>query len=128
MCRAVEVSRSGYYVFKTRPKSQNRINNEKLLIEIRRLFWDNNRNYGSPRIWDQLRNKESIICSQNRIARLMHGNDIAAIHRCKFKATTDSKHSYAVWPNLLNRNFIVAQLNIAWVSDITYVWTYEDWL
>jgi hypothetical protein len=36
MCRAVEVSESGYPAFKNRPKSKNRINNEKLLIEIRR--------------------------------------------------------------------------------------------
>jgi transposase InsO family protein len=128
MCRAVEVSGSGYYAFKNRPKSLNRINNDNLLIEIRRVFWDNNRNYGSPRIWDQLRNKENIPCSINRIARLMRGNDIVAIHRRKFKATTNSKHSYPVWPNLLNRNFIVAQPNNAWVSDITYIWTYEGWL
>lgn len=58
MCRAVEVSGSGYYAFKNRSKSLNRINNHNLLIEIRRVFWDNNRNYGSPRIWNQLRNKE----------------------------------------------------------------------
>ena len=128
MCRAVDVSGSGYHAFKTRPKSQNRINNDNLLIEIRRVFWDNNRNYGSPRVWDQLRNKENIICSQNRVARLMRGNDIVAIHRRKFKATTNSKHSYSVWPNLLNRNFIVARPNSVWVSDITYIWTFEGWL
>jgi putative transposase len=106
----------------------NRINNDKLLIEIRRVFWDNNRNYGSPRVWDWLRNKESIICSQNRVARLMHANNIIAVHKRRFKATTDSKHAYPVWPNLLNRNFIVARPNNVWVSDITYIWTYEGWL
>jgi transposase InsO family protein len=58
----------------------------------------------------------------------MHGNDIVAIQRCKFKATTNSKHSYAVWPNLLNRNFVVSRLNSIWVSEITYIWTLEGWL
>jgi transposase InsO family protein len=128
MCRAVDVSGSGYYAFKTRPKSQNRIKNDKLLIEIRRVFWDNNRNYGSPRVWDHLRNKEQIPCSVNRVARLMRCNGIIAIQRRKFKATTDSKHSYAVWPNLLNSNFIVARPNSVWVTDITYIWTLEGWL
>ncbi len=128
MCRAVEVSKSGYYAFKTRHKSQNRINNDKLLIEIRRVFWDNNRNYGSPRVWDQLRNKENIICSQNRVALLMQSNSIAAIQRRKFRVTTNSKHNYPVWPNLLNRNFIVPRPNSVWVSDITYIWTLEGWL
>lgn len=128
MCRAVEVSRSGYYAFKTRPKSQNRVNNDNLLIEIRRVFWDNNRNYGSPRIWDQLRNKEQIPCSLNRVARLMHCNDIAAIHKRKFRVTTNSKHNYPVWPNVLNRVFSVSRPNTAWVTDITYIWTNEGWL
>jgi transposase InsO family protein len=128
MCRAVDVSASGYHAFKNRPKSLNRISNDNLLIDIRRVFWDNNRNYGSPRIWDQLRNKEQIPCSLNRVARLMRDNSIAAIHRRKFRVTTNSKHSYPVWPNLLNRNFIVARPNSIWVADITYVWTLEGWL
>lgn len=71
MCRALEVSRSGYYAFKTRPKSQNRIDNEKLLIEINRVFRANDRNYGSPRIWDQLHTKEHRRCSLNRVARII---------------------------------------------------------
>ncbi len=128
MCRAVEVSRSGYHAFKNRPKSQSRLNNEKLLIEIRRVFWDNDRNYGSPRIWNQLRNGEQIYCSLNRVARLMHCNGIVAIQRRKFRVTTNSKHNYPVWANLLNRNFIVARPNSVWVSDITYIWTFEGWL
>lgn len=128
MCRAVDISRSGYYEFKARPKSQNRLNNDKLLIEIRRVFWDNNRNYGSPRIWDQLRNKEYIPCSVNRVARLMRGNDIIAIQKRKFRATTNSKHNYPVWPNVLNRVFTVTKPNVIWVSDITYIWTLEGWL
>jgi len=41
MCQAVEMSRIGYYAFETSTKSQNRINNDNLLIEINRVFWDN---------------------------------------------------------------------------------------
>ncbi len=40
-----------------------------MLIEIRRVLWDNKRNYGSLRIWNQLRNEKSFICSVNRVAR-----------------------------------------------------------
>ncbi len=128
MCRAVEVSRSGYYDYKSRPKSQNRVNNDKLLIEIRRVFWDNDRSYGSPRIWNELRNKEQIPCSLNRVARLMHCGDMFAIQKRKFKATTDSRHNYPLWPNILCRNFTVERPNSVWVSDITYIWTFEGWL
>ena len=128
MCRALEVSRSGYYAYKNRPKSQRRIDNEKLLIEIRRIFLDNDSNYGSPRIWDQLRNKEHVRCSENRVARIMRANAIAAVQKRKFRVTTNSKHNYPVWPNVLNRDFEVERPNAVWVSDITYVWTFEGWL
>ena len=128
MCRAVEVSRSGYHAFKKRPKSQNRVNNEKLLIEIRRVFWDNNRNYGSPRVWNELRNKEQIPCSLNRVARLMRVDGIIAVQKRKFRVTTNSKHNYPVWPNILCRNFSIDRPNVVWVTDITYIWTFEGWL
>jgi len=128
MCHALDVSRSGYYAFKARPKSRNRIDNEKLLIEIKRVFWENDRNYGSPRIWDQLHHKEHMRCSENRVARVMCCNGIVAVQKRKFRVTTNSNHGYSVWPNILNRNFVVEKPNAVWVSDITYVWTFEGWL
>jgi len=128
MCRALDVSRSGYYAFKSRPKSRQSVENEKLLIEIRRAFLDNNSNYGSPRIWNQLNNVERIRCSENRVARVMREAGIVAVQKRKFRVTTDSKHDHPVWSNVLNRNFAVEKPNAVWVSDITYVWTFEGWL
>ena len=94
MCRALEVSRSGYYAFKKRPKSQQRGDNEALLIEIRRVFLENKENYGSPRIWHELNNVEHTPCSENRVARLMRVKGIVAVQKKKFRLTTDSKHGY----------------------------------
>jgi len=128
MCRALGVSRSGYYAFKKRPKSLQRLENEKLLIEIRRVFVENQSNYGSPRIWNQLNNVEHIRCSENRVARVMQTAGIVAAQKRKFRVTTNSKHAYPVWPNVLNRNFVVEKPNTVWVSDITYIWTLEGWL
>ncbi len=128
MCRALDVSRSGYYAFKKRPKSRGRVENEKLLIEIRRVFLDNNSNYGSPRVWNQLNNVELIRCSENRVARVMQRAGIITIQKRKFRLTTNSKHDYPVWPNILNRNFVADKPNAVWVSDITYIWTFEGWL
>ena len=42
--------------------------------------------------------------------------------------TTDSRHGYAVAPNLLARQFDVAKPDEVWVGDISYVWTAEGWL
>ena len=128
MCRALEVSRSGYYAYKKRPKSQGRIRNEALLIEIRRVFLDNNSNYGSPRIWNDLNNVQGIRCSGNRVAKVMREAGIVAVQKRKFRLTTNSNHDYPVWPNILERNFTVDRPNAVWVSDITYIWTWEGWL
>jgi len=123
----LEVSKSGYHAWKDRPKSLRRIDNDRLLIEIRRLFLEHKQNYGSPRIYDALR-KEDITCSENRVARLMRQEGLIAVQRRKFRVTTDSKHGFPVAPNLLNRNFVTYGPNRIWVTDITYIWTLEGWL
>ena len=57
-----------------------------------------------------------------RVARII------AIQKRRFRVTTNSKHNYPVWPNVLERNFMVQKPNAVWVSDITYIWTLEGWL
>ncbi|GEN26268.1 hypothetical protein HCU01_42170 [Halomonas cupida] len=46
----------------------------------------------------------------------------------KFKATTNSRHSLPVAPNLLEQDFTVMAPNQKWVGDITYLATREGWL
>jgi transposase InsO family protein len=127
ICRVLEVSTSGYYSWKKRLKSRRRIDNDSLLIEIRRVFVDNDSNYGSPRIYKEFK-KAAIPCSENRVARLMREAGLAAVQRRKFKATTNSNHNWPVAPNLLERHFSVDEPNKIWVTDITYIWTWEGWL
>jgi transposase InsO family protein len=91
------------------------------------VFLENKEDYGSPRIYKELKGA-NIPCSENRIARLMRLNGIAAVHRRKFKATTDSKHNWPVAPNILKRNFTACEPNKIRVTDITYIWTWEGWL
>jgi transposase InsO family protein len=58
----------------------------------------------------------------------MSANDIRAKQRRKFVATTDSKHSLPIAPNILKREFGVKEPNKVWTSDITYIPTQEGWL
>lgn len=46
----------------------------------------------------------------------------------KYRATTNSNHSYPVSENILNRNFEVDSPNRVWLSDITYIPMEEGWL
>ena len=54
--------------------------------------------------------------------------NIHSIRNRAYKITTNSKHSYAVSPNLLQRNFTAEKPNQKWVGDITYIPTDEGWL
>jgi putative transposase len=127
MCRVFEVSKSGYYAWKGRRKCFRRIENEKLLVDIRRLFLEHKQNYGSPRIWNAL-SLEGVPCSLNRVERLMREDGLAAVHKRKFRVTTDSKHNLPVAANILGRNFETDGPNKVWLTDITYIWTLEGWL
>ena len=55
-------------------------------------------------------------------------HNIHSILKKAYKITTNSKHSYAVSPNLLQRNFTAEKPNQKWVGDITYIPTDEGWL
>jgi transposase InsO family protein len=60
--------------------------------------------------------------------RLMQAAGVAVRHRTRAPVTTDSRHGYAVAPNLLARQFTVEQPDTVWAGDITYLWTAEGWL
>lgn len=127
MCRLLKVSRSGYYAWIKQRQSMRLRSDERMLEEIKKSYEIGRGSYGSPRITTDIRERGHI-CGKNRIARLMRLNGIAARTKRRFKATTNSKHSLPVAPNLLQRQFAASEPDKAWVSDITYVWTEAGWL
>ena len=126
MCEILAVSSSGYYDWLKRPISSREKANNDLLQHIHNAYIKTRR-AGYRTIYARL-TQDAIICSEKRVYRLMRKAGLKAKTKKKFKATTNSKHSLPVAPNLLNRNFTVAKPNIAWVSDISYIWTNEGWL
>jgi transposase InsO family protein len=127
MCRVLQVSRSGYYQWKRRPESGRQKDNQALLEQIKQVYKKGRKNYGSPRITRALK-AQGLSCGKNRVARLMRKNGIAAVGSRKFKATTNSRHSYPVAENLLGNGFVAAAPHHVWVSDITYIPTEQGWL
>ena len=143
MCRVLRVHQSGYYRWlKNREgqsregqsrEGQNREGQNRLLsAQIGALFREYKARYGSPRLERELRAR-GIVANHKRVARLMRVLGLRAKSSRRFKATTNSKHSHPVAPNLLldhrmERRFDVKDANRLWVSDITYVWTSEGWL
>ena len=58
----------------------------------------------------------------------MRENGIVVERKRKFKATTNSDHTFNIAPNLLERDFTADQPNQKWAGDISYIWTREGWL
>ena len=58
----------------------------------------------------------------------MRENGIVIERTRKFKATTDSNHTFNIAPNLLDRDFHAPEPNQKWAGDISYIWTREGWL
>ena len=127
MCKVLQVSRSGYYSWSKGLKSIKKQQAKELLAVIREIFTESRGTYGYPRIHRELRNR-GIVCSKNRVARLMRKDGLRAKVKRRFKATTDSKHNLPVAGNLVQRNFTPDQPDQVWAGDITYIWTGEGWL
>ncbi len=127
MCRVLKVSRTAYYYWLKKPKSQRRIQDEVIKEQVITIYKQSRKTYGSPRICRKLA-KQGIHCGKKRLERLMREAGIQAIQKRKFKVTTDPKHNLPVAPNILDRNFFASSPNTSWVSDITYIYTDEGWL
>lgn len=127
LCQALEVCRSGYYSWRRFPESKRSRENNQLLIKIKDVYTMSKNTYGSPRIYASLRQRGEMY-GKHRITRLMRINGIAAKHRRRYRATTNSDHTMPVAANVLNREFAITELNRVWVNDITYIPTSEGWL
>ena len=127
-CRALEVSVSGYYAWRTRAPSQREQGDAALLTDIRRAYQDSRGLYGSPRIHAALK-QQTIVCSRKRVARLMRQAGLRSRRRVRRRVhTTDSQHERPVAPNLLQRDFSADVPNEKWLGDIVGIWTDEGWL
>ena len=127
MCRVLEVSRSGYYRWLKHKPSQRELDNQRLDAEIREIYDSSKGRYGSPKITQELRDRGRRV-GKNRVAKRMRKAGLRSKIRRKYRVTTDSKHHFAVSPNLLERNFTEQAPDKVWVSDITYLATRRGWL
>jgi transposase InsO family protein len=127
MCKVLGVSRSGYYAWLKNNPTKRAEEDKELMNRIKDIHKKSHGTYGIRRVVEELK-KYYVSVSRRRVARLMKEAGIRGIARRKFKATTDSMHSFPVAENLLGRDFSVERANEAWVSDITYIRTREGWL
>ncbi len=124
----MEVSRSRYYQHLKQEKQQTSKNEMVLIQQVKILDKISDRSYGSRRISKGLK---AIGYNIGRYAArtLMCKAGVVCKQRRQFKVvTTNSKHSFCVAENKLQRQFNVAAPNKVWVTDISYLWTEQGWL
>jgi transposase InsO family protein len=121
------VRRQAFYEWLKRPPSKRALQDRALKSRIRIAHAESRGTYGSPRITAELRERGHRI-GVNRVARLMKEEGIQGKSPRRFKKTTDSEHLQPVAPNLLERDFSTDAPDQVWVTDITYIRTWEGWL
>ena len=123
LCLLLGVSKSGYYAFLGRGRSERQDTDLRVTTKIRAIHAGTRGVYGSRRMTEEL--DEDV--GRNRVARLMRENGLLARSPRKFRVTTDSDHALPIAPNLLEQDFTADAPNRIWVGDITYVWTAQGW-
>ena len=117
LCALTGVSRASYY--RDWAASAAGAEETQLRDLVQRLAIDH-RHYGYRRITELVR-RAGWPANRKRIARIMREDNLLALRKPVFRpATTNSRHSWRIWPNLARHlaPTAVAQL---WVADITYV-------
>ena len=127
-CALLEVSRSAYYQWHQHRPSARQLADAELGNRIQAIFEASRGTYGWPRVHQALR-REGICASGKRVARIMRQRGL--IGRCLRKKTrTTVSDEDAKAADLIKRAFGPGTVEIdrVYVSDITYVWTWEGWL
>ena len=127
MSRALKVSRSGFYDWLTRPPSQRRQDDDRLLCDIRRVHLEYRQAYGAQKTWRTL-NDAGIACGKHRVARLRREAGIVAKREARFRVTVEHHQTPQAAPDLLDRQFHSPAPDRVWVGDMTFIRTREGWL
>jgi transposase InsO family protein len=131
LCQVLQVSRSGYGAWCPRQREPLSVHQQarqqqeaRLLLPIRVAYPKGRCYYGSPRVYDQLRD-QGIRTSRKRVAPLMQEDGLVGRSRAPRRVqTTHWQHNLPVAPNLLARRFApqeVQRPNRFWCGDITYL-------
>jgi hypothetical protein len=129
-CRVLEVSVAGYHAHVVRAAStaqRRHLSDAALLVPIQAIHAETRGSYGWPRTCKELLAR-GIRVGKERVQKLMQRHGIRARGKRRLKVTTDSHHDFPIAPNLLERQFTVAEPDKVWAGDITYIATDEGGL
>jgi transposase InsO family protein len=122
-CQIAQVSRAGFY----RHYAEHEPRQADVAVRdlIQRIVLEN-RCYGYRRVTAEL-GRRGVVVNHKRVSRLMRLDNLLAVRKQRYVFTTDSRHTFAVYPHLTDR-LVLTAVNQLWVADITYVRLRETFL
>jgi putative transposase len=131
ICKVLQISPSGYRRHAAlRREPQRRCaraqNDDVLAPEIKRVWQANMQVYGAEKVWRQLA-REGTAAARCTVERLMKRLGLRGVMRGKFVRTTISDRKTPCPLDKVNRQFKAERPNQLWVSDFTYVSTWQGW-
>jgi putative transposase len=127
LCQVLDIHVSGYYAWRRKPHSPRHHEDQRLLALVKPSWLESGRVYGYRKVHHDLRALGES-CSRHRVARLMRKQGWRAQVGYRRRPGFYGGSVHNVASNLLDRQFDVTAPNTAWVTDITYIRTYEGWL
>ena len=129
ICRVLEIAPSTFYAFKAVERdpdlASNRVRQDRLDMAAIEQAFDNSRGrYGARKIWRQLR-REGRIIARCTVERLMKAAGLQGVVRGKKVITTNPDAAQACPGDKVNRAFVAAMPNQLWVSEFTYVSSWQ---
>ncbi|UIF88053.1 IS3 family transposase (plasmid) [Cupriavidus necator] len=132
ICQVLQIAPSCYRRHAARLRDPSRrsaraIRDERLRPAIKRVWEDNMQVYGADKVWKQM-NREGMAVARCTVERLMKQLGLAGVRRGKKKRTTVADDSVPCPLDRVKRQFHATRPNQLWVSDFTYVSTWQGWL
>ena len=114
----MKLARSSFY-YKPKVKSPDRMKAEADLRDKIEAICLEFPRYGYRRVTHQLKHEECQV-NHKKVLRLMKESDLLCRVKRKWVRTTDSRHHFPRYPNLI-KGMVISQLNQVWLADITYI-------
>ena len=132
ICRMLPIAPSTYCAHAARRADPSKLpararSDARLQVEIRRVFEENFRVYGVRKVWRQL-GREGISVARCTVARLMRRMELQGAVRGKTVKTTFGDHATPCPADRVNRQFQAPRPNALWLSDFTYVATWQGFV
>ena len=127
MCKVMQVHPSGYYAWKAEPQSARAQDDQRLTALLKQAWLESGGVYGYRKLTLDMRELGER-CGKHRVARLLKLEGLRSQTGYRRRPGVRGGKPAVVAPNYLQRQFMAAQPNQSWVTDITYIRTHEGWL